>query len=180
MNPNDQPAQFTAPGEVRLIRLLPGPIERVWDFLTDPAKRARWLAGGILEPRAGGKIVFNMHHKNLVPDETPPDEYKHVHDPGVTFDGEVLRCEPPHLLVHTFGGPDSEVTFELTPKGDRVQLVLTHRAKGEDVPDLHNFASGWHIHVGFLIALLEDGPRPPFWPWHRQLKAEYAKRLAQS
>lgn len=180
MNTNDQPAQFTAPGEVRLIRLLPGPIERVWDFLTDPDKRARWLAGGILEPRAGGKIVFKMHHMKLAPNETPPDEWKHVHDPGVTFDGEVLRCEPPHLLMHTFGGPDSVVTFELTPHGDQVQLVLTHRAKGEDLPDLHNFASGWHIHVSFLIALLEGGPRPAFWPRHRQLKAEYAKRLAQS
>lgn len=180
MKPNDQPATFPAPGEVRLVRLLPGPIERVWDFLTAPDKRARWLSGGILEPRAGGKIEFNMHHKNLAPDETPPDEWKHVHDPGVTFDGVVLKCEPPRLLVHTFGGPDSEVTFELTPQGDHVLLVLTHRAKGGDLPELSNFASGWHIHTDFLIALLEDTPRPAFWSAHRKLKVEYARRLAQA
>ena len=180
MKTNDQPAQFPVPGEVRLVRLLPGPIERVWDFLTDPDKRARWLSGGVLEQRAGGRIEFNMHHQKLAPNETPPDEWKHVHDPGVTFDGVVLKCEPPRLLVHTFGGPDSEVTFELTPQGDQVQLVLTHRSKGEDLPDLHNFASGWHIHTDFLIALLEGAPPPPFWSAHARLKAEYARRIAQS
>lgn len=174
MKPNNEThGKLTAPGELRIVRLLPGPIERVWDYLTDPAKRARWLAGGVLEQRAGGRISFNMHHAKLAPDETPPEEYKHVHDPGVTFDGVVLRCEPPRLLVHTFGGPDSEVTFELTPEGDDVRLVLTHRAKGEDLPDLSNFASGWHMHTAHLIALLTGAPRPPLWSVHRKLKAEY-------
>jgi uncharacterized protein YndB with AHSA1/START domain len=176
MKINDQPAQFTSPAEVRLVRLLPGPIERVWEFLTDPAKRARWLCGGVFEARAGGKIEFFMHHAELAPDETPPAKYKKIHDEGVTFPGTVLRCEPPRLLVHTFGGPDSEVTFELTPQGDRVQLVLTHRAKGEDLPELHDFATGWHVHTSVLVALLEDTPRPPFWPEHSRLKAFYEAR----
>lgn len=173
MNINDQPARFTSPAEVRLVRLLPGPIDRVWAFLTDPAKRARWLAGGTFEPRAGGNITFVMHHSELAPDETPPEQYKKVHHEGASFPGTVLRCEPPHLLVHTFGGPDSEVTFELQERGDQVQLVLTHRAKGEDLPDLHDFASGWHSHVNLLIALLENKPRPPFWATHLKLKAYY-------
>ena len=29
-------------------RTLPGPIERVWAYLTEPDKRARWLGGGVL------------------------------------------------------------------------------------------------------------------------------------
>lgn len=174
---NQEHGKLTAPGEVRLVRLLPGPIERVWDYLTDPAKRARWIAGGLVEQRAGGRIEFKMHHKNLAPHETPPEEFKHVHDPGVTFEGVVLRCEPPRLLVHTFGGPDSEVTIELTPEGDQVRLVLTHRAKGEDLPDLSNFASGWHIHTDHLIALLRGAPQPPLWSVQQKLKAEYAKIL---
>lgn len=175
---NHAHGSFTAPGEVRLVRLLPGPIERVWEFLTQPDKRARWLCGGIFEARPGGRIAFNMHHAKLSPGETPPEKFKHVHDPGVTFEGRVLRCEPPRLLVHTFGGDDSEVTFELTPQGDQVLLVLTHRATGEDLPDLCNFASGWHTHFALLIAEIEGRPRPPLWATHTRLLAEYEQLRA--
>lgn len=170
-------ADFTGPGEVRLIRHLPGPIERVWDYLTDPVKRARWFCGGVLEPRAGGRIEFAMRHANLAPHETPPERYRQVQDPGVTFEGRVLRCEPPRLLVFTFGGDDSVVTFDLAPAGDRVRLVVTHRATGEDRPEITNYASGWHIHVALLLALLEDRPLPPFWAEHSRLVPAYEARL---
>lgn len=173
-------AQFPAPGEVRLVRLLPGPIERVWDYITDPEKRARWFCGGPLEQKPGGKFVFAMHHKNLAPGETPPPEYAKVQDPGVTFEGRVLRCEAPHLLEFTFGGDDSVVTFDLQPEGDKVRLLLVHRASGDDFKDVGNFASGWHIHTAHLIALLAGEPRPPFWSEHFRLKKLYCQMTATS
>lgn len=180
MNPtsptdNQALAQFPAPGEVRLVRLLPGPIERVWEFITDPEKRARWFCGGALEQRVGGRFVFAMHHKNLAPDETPPAEYAKVHHEGVSFEGRVLRCEAPHLLEFTFGGDDSVVTFDLRPEGDQVRLVLTHRASGPDLAQVGSFASGWHIHWSMLIALLENQPLPPFWSLYAKLKPVYAQ-----
>ncbi|HEY8995250.1 MAG TPA: SRPBCC family protein [Lacunisphaera sp.] len=178
MKPNDQRAQFNVPGEVRLMRTLPGPIERVWEYLVDPEKRARWFAGGLLEPKPGGRAEFAMRQAQLAPHETPPDKYKQMHHSGVTIAGRVLRCEPPHLLVFTFGGDDSEVTFELTLQGSQVLLVLTHRAKGEDVPDLGNFATGWHVHLSLLVAELEGMPRPAFWPQHAKLVVEYQKLQA--
>jgi uncharacterized protein YndB with AHSA1/START domain len=173
---NHAPGEFARPGEVRLVRLLPGPIERVWQYLTDPEKRARWLAGGTTEQKVGGKVVFVMHHKNIAPHETPPDKWKHVHETGVTFEGRVLRCEPPHLLAYTFGGDDSVVTFELQPLGSQVRLVVTHRATGEDLPEITNYASGWHTHLSLLIALLEDKPLPSFWAGHATQLAEYQCR----
>lgn len=172
---NEQLGKFTQPGEVRIIRTLPGPIERVWDFLVDPAKRARWFAGGPMEPRAGGKVRLDFCHKNIAPDEIPPDDHKKYQEPGESVEGRVLRWEPPRVLSYTFGGDDSDVTFELTPQGKNVQLVLTHRSRGEDLPFLHGYAGGWHTHLAQLVALLEDAPRPPFWPMHARLKAEYAK-----
>lgn len=176
MKNNEQHGAFTGPAEVRLVRTLPGPIERVWAFLTDPEKRARWFCGGALEQKAGGKVEFAMVHKHLAPDETPPAKYAQVQDPGVTFEGRVLRCEPPRLLVYTFGSEDSEVTFELTPQGRQVLLVLTHRTRGADEQaELTNYASGWHTHLAHLIALLEGAPRPPFWAMHARLLAEYEK-----
>lgn len=168
--------QFPSPGEVRLVRLLPGPIERVWEFLTDPAKRARWICGGVLEQKAGGKVEFVMHHKNLAPDETPPAKYAHVQDPGVTFEGRVLQCEPPRLLVYTFGSHDSVVTFELTPQGQQVLLVLTHRTDGpEERAELCNYASGWHTHLDFLIAALEGKKLTSFWATHAKNETVYQK-----
>ncbi len=180
MKTNDQPAQFTSPSELRIVRTLPGPIERVWEFLTDPEKRARWFAGGATAPKAGGKIVFAMVHKNLAPDETPPAKYAQVQDPGVTFDGKVLRYEPPHVLAFTFGSDDSEVTIELTPHGEQVTLVLTHRTRGaEERAEIANYASGWHIHLGHLVALLEGSPRPSFWAAHAKLVPYYEELRAK-
>jgi hypothetical protein len=101
-----------------------------------------------------------------------------VQDPGVTFEGRVLQCEAPRLLVFTFGGDDSVVTFDLKPEGDKVRLVLTHRASGPDLAEVGGFASGWHIHFGMLIALLENAPRPPFWSEHARLKPLYCRMSA--
>ncbi|HZZ17831.1 MAG TPA: SRPBCC family protein [Opitutaceae bacterium] len=179
MKANEENGQFTKPSELRIIRILPGPIERVWDFLTDPEKRSRWFAGGPMEQRNGGKMTLYFHHKNLAPQETPPEPYAKFHDPGASMEGTVLRCEPPHLLSYTFGSSgDSDVTFELTEQGKNVMLVLTHRSRGEDVPDMGDFGAGWHTHVAHLVALLEGDKAPPFWPMHASLKPVYERLRA--
>ena len=176
---NDSFAEFPATGELRILRLLPGPIERVWEFLTDPEKRARWICGGVTEPKAGGKVEFVMHHSKLSPHETPPAKYAEVHEPGVTFEGRVLRYEPPHVLSYTFGADNSQVTFELTPQGEQVLLVLTHRSTGDDIPEQKNYASGWHIHLAFLLAILEGKPTPKLWEMHARLFAHYEQVTAR-
>lgn len=180
-NNNDAHGTFTTPAEVRIVRTLPGPIERIWEYLTSPEKRARWFCGGVTEQKVGGKVEFAMEHQKIAPNETPPPEYAHVQCPGVSFEGRVLRCEPPRLLTYTFGSDESEVTFELTPQGRKVILVLTHRTRGSEQADICNYAGGWHTHLALLIALLEGGPLPPFWATHARLKVDYEKlsRAAQ-
>lgn len=174
MKPNEAYGQFTTPAEVRLVRTLPGPIERIWTYLTDPEKRARWFAGGPMEPKVGGKMELFFQHKNISPGEAPPESHKQVHDEGVKMPGTVLRWEPPRVLSYTFD-EDSDVTFELTPQGESVVLVLTHRSRGADLPFLSGYASGWHSHFAVLEALLENTPPPPFWATHARLKVEYEK-----
>ena len=173
---NDEFGQPTAPGEVRIRRTLPGPIERVWAYLTDPEKRSRWFAGGPMELRAGGKLELFVQHKNFAPDETPPAGTAEYHYTGKKMPGTVLRCEPPRVLSYSFSD-DSDVTFELIPQGDKVLLTLTHRSRGEDLPFLTGFASGWHAHLAILIAALEGAPTPPFWATHARLKPDYEKLL---
>lgn len=175
MNINEQQGKFTGPAELRIVRTLPGPIERVWEYLTDPEKRARWFASGPMEQRKGGKVTFHFQHKNIAPDETTPEEYKQ-HESGHSMTGTVTRCEPPRVLAFTFGSDgESEATFELTPQGSQVLLVLTHRATGGDLPYMADFGAGWHTHLTHLIALLEGAPRPPFWPLMVTLKPDYEK-----
>ncbi len=179
MKANDQPGQSTGPGEVRIMRTLPGPIDRLWQYLTDPEKRARWFAGGPMEQKVGGKVELHFRHKELVPNEVPPAQYLEMHECGKTKACTVLRWEPPRVLSYTFDD-ESEVTFELIPqdKADKsVLLILTHRSRGGDLPYLSGFASGWHSHLTLLVALLEGKPFPPFWDMHLRLKDEYEKLL---
>lgn len=49
---------LTEAGTIRFERLLPAPLERVWAYLTDGEKRARWLCGGAfdLRPRRSRRV----------------------------------------------------------------------------------------------------------------------------
>ncbi|HLP08720.1 MAG TPA: SRPBCC family protein [Opitutaceae bacterium] len=177
MRTNEQLGELRGAGEVRFVRTLPGPIETVWAFLTEPEKRSRWFAGGPMEPCTGGKVRLQFLHRNLAPDETPPDEYREVQESGMEMHGTVTRWEPPRVLAYTFSDA-SEVTFELTPRGDEVLLVLTHRSQPADLPEMGNFSAGWHTHLAHLQALLAGGPRPPFWSQFLELKEQYERRRA--
>lgn len=179
MKSNDDYASYPAPGEIRIVRTLPGPIERLWQYLTDPEKRSRWFAGGPMELKAGGKMELLFRHKDIAPGETPPPQFAEMHGSGWKMPGTVLRCEPPRVLSYTFD-EDSDVTFELIPQdkdNQSVVLILTHRCRGEDVRSMAGYSSGWHSHFGILIALLEGTPTPPFWSTHARLKAHYEAKL---
>ena len=76
--------------------------------------------------------------------------------------GVVTRWQPPHRLSYTWNVfspgetessyPESYLTIELEPRGDRVQLTLTH------LPVLERFekqnAMGWHTFLDLLEAAL--------------------------
>jgi len=172
---------ITEPGTVRLERVLPGPIERVWAYLTDPEKRGTWLASGPMELRAGGRVELHFQHANLSAKKEPiPERYKQ-HAGGHTFQARVTRCDPPRVLSYTWGGEpgdESEVTFELTPRGNDVLLVLTHRRLG-DRKAMIGVAGGWHAHLGVLADLLNGREPGPFWSALAVIDDEYAKRFAE-
>lgn len=169
----------TEPGTVRLERVLPGPIERVWKYLTDSELRAKWLAAGEMDLRVGGPVELRFRNSELSPVHEPtPERYRQYQD--VSFHGRITRCEPPRLLSYTWGeawGSDSEVTFELAPRGAEVVMMLTHRRLA-DRDSMVSVASGWHTHVGILIDILNGREPPGFWSTHARLEAEYGKRIA--
>jgi uncharacterized protein YndB with AHSA1/START domain len=124
---------------VRFERLLPGPVERVWAYLTESQRLATWLGAGTIDLRAGGEVCFELidHPRAL---------------------GNVVRCEPPRVLSYTWSG-ESVVTFALEPRGGWVLLTFTHEHLPVD--DLNRIAAGWHALLAGLAAHLNgEEPRP--------------------
>ena len=164
---------------VRFERLLPGPIERVWSYLAEGDKRAKWLCGGETEPRVGGHVDMLFHNASLSgPDDIErPEKYREYSD-KITFSGTVTHYEPPRVLAHTwdFEGDSSEVRYELSEQGDKVLLVLTH-TRLNSTEEIISVCGGWHTHLDVLVDVLENQVVRPFWATLTENEAEYVRRL---
>jgi uncharacterized protein YndB with AHSA1/START domain len=127
-----------------------------------------------MDLRVGGHLEFLFHHADLSAEKTPPEKHKDKAK-GVSVNGTVTACEPPRLLSFNFGNA-GEVTFELTPKGEDVLLVLTHREL-KDRRMMVSVASGWHSHLAILIDVLNGDEPHPFWTTVTRMEAEYERRI---
>ncbi|MCK5770715.1 SRPBCC family protein [Algiphilus sp.] len=174
------PGRLDETGTLIFRRRLPGPIERVWAFLTEADKRARWLAGGEMELWAGGRVELRFLHAELTPHlEAIPEQHAELVD-GHVMTGRITRIEPPHLLAFTWGengDSPSEVCFELGTDGDEVSLLLTHRRLADTDATRVSVAAGWHTHLDILADRLAGRTPQPFWSTHTHYEAEYTQRL---
>lgn len=171
---------LTAPDTLRIERLLPGPIERVWQYLTDSDKRATWLAEGSVEQKIGGKVEHTFRNSELSPEhDIPPPKYSNCAG-DVSMLGKVTAWEPTHLLSYLWNAGsagESEVSFELAQIKDQVKLTVTHRRLNNPDERL-SVAGGWHTHLNILRDRLEGKTPEGFWKVHTRLEQEYAQRLA--
>jgi len=171
-----RPVTLVEPGTVKLERLLPGPIERVWAYITESDKRARWLAAGEFDLRVGGRIRLEFNNNSLSCDKNPPGKYK---EGGKgSFDGVITRLEPMRLLSHTWkwDSGDTEVTYELAPRGKEVLLTIVHRRlRNRDLTI--SVMGGWDVHTGILADILNGAEPRPFWQTHTKLEQEYGAAL---
>jgi uncharacterized protein YndB with AHSA1/START domain len=168
--------QQVAPGTLRMERILPAPIERVWAYLTDPDKRATWLAGGTMTQKPGEMFDLRFNHTELT-GEVAPDRYAECRQP-IVQKSRLVRMEAPTLLTISWdeGPAPSEVTFELTPQGNTTQLVLTHRRLASR-KDMVSVAGGWHAHVDVLIEVLAGRKPQGFWTNHAALEKDYEAQI---
>jgi len=169
------PVTLVEPGTVRLELLPPGPLERVWAYITESDKRAKWLASGEFDLRLGGTIRLEFDNCSLSSEKTTPEKYR---DRGMgKFDGVMTRLEPMRALAHTWAwnGGDTEVSYELTPKGKDVLLTIVHRRLGKDLTP--SVMGGWDVHTGILEDVLNGVEPRPFWSTHGELEKEYAASL---
>jgi len=159
------------PATFRIQRLLPGPAERVWNYLTKSELRRQWLASGKMEPRKGAAFSLTWRNDELTdPPGQRPDGFGTEH----SMESRVVEIDAPRKLVFTWG--DGEVTFELAPKGNDVLLTVTHTR----ISDRRNkvmVGAGWHMHLDVLAAKLGGGKSAPFWDGWSRLEKEYDKRV---
>ena len=114
---------LTSPSTLRLKRTLPGPVERVWSYITDSELRQQWLAAGTLnsQPGASFELVWRNDALSTSSSERPagfPEESRAT--------CRVTEVEPMRKLSFHWPGV-GDVTFELDPIGDDVVLTVTHR-----------------------------------------------------
>jgi hypothetical protein len=76
MNSTTRPdayGELIEPTTLRIQRLLPGPIERIWAYLTDSDLRSKWLAAGAMEMKVGApvELVWRNEELNDPPSKRP-------------------------------------------------------------------------------------------------------------
>ncbi|HXZ16108.1 MAG TPA: SRPBCC family protein [Roseiarcus sp.] len=162
------------PATVKIQRLLPGPVERVWAYLTESDLRRRWLAAGEMTLKVGAPFELVWRNDELTdpPGERPPS-FAAEHRARA----QITEVDPPRRLIMVWEGT-GEVSFDLTPKDDKVLLTLVHRR----VPDhktLIGVSGGWHAHLDVLAAVLAGRKPDPFWPNMMRLRADYERRLPE-
>jgi uncharacterized protein YndB with AHSA1/START domain len=153
-------------------RVLPGPIDRVWSYLIDSDLRRKWLAAGEMELHADAPFEFVWRNDELT---TPPGKRPEGFAAEQHMQSRIIKVDPPRKLVIAWGA-DGDVSFELSPKGDRVLLTLIHRRLG-DRSNASMFGAGWHMHLDILAARMSGGDTEPFWDGWSRLRQEYDRRI---
>jgi uncharacterized protein YndB with AHSA1/START domain len=161
------------PDSLRIQRLLPGPIERVWAYLVDSELRKLWMASGDIELVEGAPFELTWRNDELATVRTGgrPEDIPEEH----SMKSEVVAVDAPRKLVITWNNTGN-VTFELEPLDEGVLLTVTH-AGFHTRSALIGHSAGWHAHLDVLENLAFEREPKPFWPRWQELRGVYGDRL---
>ena len=169
--PNDY-GSMTEPMTLKIQRLLPGPVERIWAYLTDSDLRRKWLASGAMEGKAGASFELVWRNDEL---NTPRSKRPEGFPEEQRMQSRIVEFDPPRKLVITWNST-GDVTFELEPRGEKVLLTIVHR-RFPDRATLLKHMAGWHMHLDVLVARASNKEPAPFWDGWARLQNEYDERL---
>jgi uncharacterized protein YndB with AHSA1/START domain len=162
------------PTTLKIQRLLPGPIERIWSYLTESDKRRKWLAAGQMEMKAGAPFELVWRNDELTdPPGKRPDGFGAEH----RMQSRITELDPPRRIAFTWS-EGGEVSIELEAQGGDVLLTLVHRR----LPNRNymlRVSAGWHAHLDVLVARTRGEEPGPFWDGMVKLRGEYDRRLPQ-
>src|SRR5262249_42102379 len=101
--------ELIEPTSLKIERRLPGPIERVWAYITDGELRRKWLAAGQMETRVGATVEMVWRNDELTdPPGHRPAGYAVEH----RMPCKILEIDPPRHIVFTFG-TNGDVSIDL-------------------------------------------------------------------
>ena len=175
MNSTTRPeayGELIEPTTLRIQRLLPGPIERIWAYLTDSELRRKWMAAGDMEMKAGAPFELVWRNDELT---DPPGERPAGFGGEHRMQSRITEFDPPRKLSITWSST-GDVTFELEPKGKGVLLTVIHR-RFPDRAMLLKHMAGWHMHLDVLVARASGEEPAPFWDGWSGFMKEYDARL---
>ncbi|WP_342360005.1 SRPBCC family protein [Terrarubrum flagellatum] len=160
------------PTTLKIERILPGPIERIWSYLTDSNLRSKWLAAGAMEMKVGAPFELTWRNDELTnPPGQKPEGFGEEH----RMQSRITELDPPRKLAIAWSG-SGDVSFELEPKGKDVLLTVIHR-RLPDRKTMLMVGAGWHMHLDVLVARARGVEPPPFWDGWVRLKNDYDQRL---
>lgn len=175
MNELATPADYgalTEPATLTIQRLLPGPIERIWAYLTESELRSQWLAAGRMEMKVGASFELVWRNDELTdPPGRRPSGFSGEH----RMQSRITELEPPRRIAFAWEG-SGDVSFELEPKGSQVLLTVVHR-RLPDRATMLLVGAGWHMHLDLLVARATGRAPEPFWDGWSRLRTEYDRRL---
>jgi uncharacterized protein YndB with AHSA1/START domain len=145
--------------QLRFVRELPHPPEKVWRAVTEDEHQAAWFPDEMHGERVVGALL------RFVSREAPDF-------PG--FDGTMLVFEPPTTLEFTWGTDILRFELEPTSAGTRLTLIDTFDEQGKAARD----GAGWHVcleQLGYALA----GHELPWKPEDRwaEVNAAYVEAL---
>jgi len=160
------------PATLKIERILPGPIERVWAYLTQSELRRKWLAAGDMELTAGASFELLWRNDELTdPAGQRPEGFGKEHRKTC----RIIEADPPRKLAFVFA-EHGDVSIELTERGKEVLLTLI-QSRLPDRSTTLGVSAGWHAHLDVLVARISGKKPAPFWDRISRLRTEYERRL---
>ena len=168
----DAYGELIEPTTLKMQRLLPGPIERIWAYLTDSELRRKWLAAGTMEMKVGTPFELVWRHDEL---NDPPSARPAGRPAEHSMQSRITELDPPRKLSIAWNN-SGDVSFELEPRGEGVLLTVIHR-RLPDRSTIIKVSAGWHMHLDTLVARASGNEPAPFWDGLLRLQKEYDRRL---
>ena len=122
-------------------RLLPGPIDRVWAYLTQSDLRSQWMAAGDMPMKIDASFELVWRNDTL---SDPPGKRPEGFAEVQRMQSRITELDPPRRLGITWDA-QRQLSFELEPRGKDVLLTVIHRRVPDRAAALM-FGAGWHMH----------------------------------